>query len=31
MSDGLLARFPNRDAYRELCEARPAFRRALEA
>jgi glutathione S-transferase len=30
-SDGLLARFPNLDAYRERCEARPAFRRAFEA
>ena len=28
---GFLARFPNLDAYRARCEARPAFDRALEA
>lgn len=28
---GALAAFPNLDAYRRRCEARPAFRRALEA
>jgi glutathione S-transferase len=28
---GALARFPTLDAYRERCEARPAFGRALEA
>jgi glutathione S-transferase len=28
---GVLAKFPNLDAYRRRCEARPAFGRALEA
>ena len=27
---GLLARFSNLDAYRQRCEARPAFGRAME-
>ena len=31
VDSGLLARFPNLDAYRQRCEARPAFGRALEA
>ena len=30
VDSGILARFPNLAAYRERCEARPAFRRALE-
>lgn len=31
VNSGTLARFPVLDAYRKRCEARPAFRRALEA
>jgi glutathione S-transferase len=31
VEDGVLKRFPNLDAYRQRCEARPAFGRALEA
>jgi glutathione S-transferase len=31
VESGILARFPNLDAYRRRCEARPAFGRALEA
>ncbi|MBA3446387.1 MAG: glutathione S-transferase family protein [Pseudaminobacter sp.] len=31
VDSGELARFPALDAYRQRCEARPAFRRALEA
>ena len=31
VDSGMLARFPNLDAYRARCEARPAFGVALEA
>lgn len=31
VDSGVLAQFPNLDAYRRRCEARPAFRRAMEA
>ncbi len=31
VDDGVLANFPNLDAYRARCEARPAFARAMEA
>jgi glutathione S-transferase len=31
VNSGTLAKFPVLDAYRQRCEARPAFRRALEA
>ena len=31
VESGVLARFPMLDAYRQRCEARPAFARALEA
>ena len=31
VDSGMLARFPNLDAYRARCEARPAFVRSLEA
>jgi glutathione S-transferase len=31
VDSGLLANFPNLDTYRKRCEARPAFRRALDA
>jgi glutathione S-transferase len=31
VESGILARFPNLDAYRRRCEGRPAFGRALEA
>jgi glutathione S-transferase len=31
VESGALARFPDLDAYRRRCEARPAFGRALEA
>ena len=31
VDSGILARFPNLDAYRQRCEARPAFGRAMEA
>lgn len=31
VESGMLARFPTLDAYRQRCEARPAFGRALEA
>jgi glutathione S-transferase len=31
VASGILARFPTLDAYRQRCEARPAFGRAMEA
>jgi glutathione S-transferase len=31
VNSGVLGRYPNLDAYRQRCEARPAFGRALEA